>query len=282
MSNVVWNCEPKFPENVQMDVGRIYDVTCSGPSVAWIKSDLEVEMPQDWKHFFHVVDFDEVTAERIKFSATSYKTGEYRLPNNIVITDGENRVTLTPWNLKIESVVRAQPGMEPQPYGPFGPFLLEWPLWMWITLGVFVVSAIGSVLAIYWERRRKKIWANIVAGYTTALKPYHQFYKDYRRLSRLTEPRLEDLSKLNEAFRLYFLRELKVPTLKEPPSFVLKWLKKRNPSLSKNIKSDLFMILREMESATKGKLSAKDFEQMSRKCQQIVDEVYEGLNEVNS
>lgn len=282
MSNVVWSCEPKLPENVPMDVGRIYEVTCTGPSVAWTKTDLEVEMPQDWKHFFNVVSFDEVAAEKIKFSATSYKTGEYKLSEAIVITDGENKVTLSPWNLKVESVVQAQPGMEPQPYGPFGPFLLEWPLWMWVVLGIFVATMVGSVIAAFWERRRKRIWANIVAEYTTAMKPYHQFYKDYRRLSRLTNPSPDDLLKLNEAFRLYFLRELKVPTLKEPPGFVLKWLKKKNPNLTKNVKADLIMILRELENAKKNKFSVKDFEQMSRKCQEIVDEVYEGLNEVTS
>lgn len=277
MSEIAWNCEPKFPEGVALTVGRIYDVVCTGSPVSWKKTDLEVVMPQDWKYYFHVIDFNEVTAEKIKFSAVTYKTGEYKLSNAIAVTDGENKVILSPWDLKVQSVI--EEGTKPEPYPPFGPFMLEWPLWMWITLGVFVGAIVGSIIMSIWEKRRKRAWANLVAEYTTALKPYHQFYKDYRRLSRITDPALGDLKKLDEAFRLYFLRELRVPTLEEPSSWVLKWLKKKNPNLSKEIKKDLHMVFRELDSAKKGIVSAKDYEQMSRKCQEIVDRVYSGLNE---
>jgi hypothetical protein len=279
MSDLTWRCDADLPPD-GLTVGQIYSVACAGSAVNWQKTDLEVVMPQEAKYHFHLISFDEVSAEKIKFSAVGYKTGQFEI-QNIVMTDGENKIHLMPWNVKINSVIDAQPGMQPKPYGPFGPFTLEWPLWMWIALGVFVLAVVVSLVAAILEKRRKRLWAAIVAEYTTALSPYHQFYKDYRRLSRVTSPTAEDLKKLDESFRLYFLRELHVPTLTESSQFVLKWMRKRNPVLVKEIKTDLQMIYRELSKAKKSNFSAKDFEQMSRKCQQLVDQVYEGLVEVN-
>ncbi len=277
----VWKCEPKF-ENPEITVGEIYSVTCEGAQMAWKKPELEVVMPQDFKYHFHVTTFDEVTPQKIKFSAVTYKTGQYKLTDQIVITDGENKINLSPWDLKVASVIEPQNGEEPKPFGPFGPFQLEWPLWMWVALGVFVISILSTALIFIWDQQRRRKWAFWVAEYTTALSPYHQFYKDFRRLSRLSQPTPDDLSKLEESFRLYFLRELKVPTLNEPADWVLKWLRKKNPMLSKNLRPELHMVYRELARAKKTNFSPDDFEQLTRKCQQIVDRVFDGLKEGNA
>lgn len=272
----VWKCEPTF-DNPPLTVGEVYKVTCTGESVAWKKQELEVTMPQDWKYYFHVTSFDSVAPDKIEFSAVTYKTGAYDLTDQIFVTDGENKINLQPWKLQVESVIQQQQ-TEPQPFGPFGPFYLEWPLWMWIVLGVAAATLVGSVFVALWERRRKRLWAALVTEYTTALSPYHEFYKNYRRLARLSSPKLDDIHKLDESLRLYFLRELRVPTLKESADWVLKWLRKKNPQLSKKVRGDLKVIYRELSLAKTSHFTPKDFEQMSRRCQRVVDTVYEGLH----
>lgn len=272
-----WTCQAKFAKE-PLTVGDKYQVNCQGEAVEWKGKSLNFEFPDNLKYNFRVIKFDEVKSDSIAFTATTYQTGEYAL-EPIVLSDGENKVNLSPWSLKVDSVVQVKPGEPPQPFGPFGPFLLPWPLWVWIALGTILVSLFSGGLFAYLRRQRLKAWRKLVEENMTTLSPYHQFYKDIRKLQRLHSEPKEAIAQLDEAFRLYFLRELEVPTAGRPASWFLKHIRRKNPRLIKAISKDLATTLRELEKVKAKSLSERDSEQLTRQCQTIVDTVWQGFQE---
>lgn len=276
--NANWTCTPQMV-NGELTVGEKYRVDCHGQEVNWTKSSLEVFMPAEWKYHFRILRFEKVEKAELSFVATTYKTGEYTLPSEIQLSDGDNKINLSPWNLKVASVIQQNTGKPSEPFGPFGPFTMEWPIWMWVTLGLFMVTVVVVWSRALFLRRRKKLWAKIVADNITALTPYHQFYKDFRKLSRISEPKPADLEQLDSALRLYFLRELEVPTEGKPSKWILHYLHKKNSTLAKTISSDVSVVMRELEIAKHKEVSSRDFEQLSRRCRLLVDRLWEGMRE---
>jgi hypothetical protein len=64
----------------------------------------------------------------------------------VVLSDGEQQVELAFEPLTVASVIKPQPGQTPQPYGPFGPFAMSWPLYYWWILAGLCVALLSTVL----------------------------------------------------------------------------------------------------------------------------------------
>ncbi|MDZ4661845.1 MAG: hypothetical protein SGJ18_09540 [Pseudomonadota bacterium] len=268
-----WTCKAEPIEG--LTVGQKYIVECSGDSVQWAEKELSVSIPESQKYQLKILKFEDVTNTNVKFIGVSYQAGDITLEKIILKDKSENSVVLGAWTIKVDSVIKGKP----EPFGPFGPFLMSWPMWLWLALAL-VFLAVSSLLGrLYYLKKRKLEWARIVNQHSTALLPYHQFYKDTRKILRADEDERLRLKKLEESFRLYFLRELEVPTLEEEPKWILKHLEKRNVQMDKGLRDEFLQVFREIRRAGESQqnFASKDTEQITHHCQKIVDVVNEAL-----
>ena len=245
----LWTCQAVLPEQ-PLTVGQKYTVECRGEQVAWSNKELNLVIPETQKFGLKVLKFDDITNTSVKFTGVSYQAGEMTLEKLILNDSSGNSAELGAWSIKVDSVIKGKQ----EPFGPFGPFLMSWPIWLWIVLASIFFALSGLLGWLYFLKKQKRDWAKIVNQYTTALLPYHQFYKDTRKILRSedSDERLR-LKKLEESFRLYFLRELEVPTLDQEPKWILKHLQKKNSQVGKDLKVEFLQVFREMRRAQESK-----------------------------
>lgn len=269
-----WPCQAQLPEN--LTVGQKYFVECSGGDVAWSKEDLHVIVPEAQKFQLKVLSISEISNNKIKFVAVSHQAGEFTF-DKIGLKDKIDTpgIELGAWSIKVDSVIKGKP----EPFGPFGPFLMSWPLWLWIFLTFVFLTIAGFLAWAYQLKKRRLAWAEIVNQNSTSLLPYHQFYKDMRKILRSQEEEKVRLKKIEETFRLYFLRELKVPTIEQEPKWIFSHLHKRDAQAARKVKDDFLQVFREIRRAQESKQSFqnKDTEQISHSCQRVVDLVNEAI-----
>jgi hypothetical protein len=163
------------------------------------------------------------------------------------------------------------PKQQPQPYGPFGPWKLDLPLW-------FVIAVIAGLVLLVWAVARRirkyvqrKRMLESLKLHATALPPLHQFYRDARQLRRrmhnVKEPdELKGIgADLNRDFRLYVLRKFQIPTLDWSDREVLRDLRRRHRKTYNFAADPLRKMLRELSKLVgRDKVEAGDVEQLHR------------------
>lgn len=263
-------------------VGEPFLLACEGPATPLNRERLSLELPKQARYMLRLISARELTETRAEFLATTWTSGQIKLENP-VLSDGQRRVGLGKVELQVSSVIDPQKNPEGQPFGPWGPVIMRWPLWVW---GV-VAGLIGGVIAIFvlqarrWWRRRRLL--RLLEANPIAVKPYHQFNKDLRALARTLPVHESEWSEekaavfaheLDQALRWYLARELVVATIGRSPREIARDLKAADPKLHALVRRDLLIALGEIAKARSQKrFSLADAQQLMDLSRAVADRI---------
>lgn len=272
----VWNCtfgksaEANPVEMNALTVGSKFSLSCKGDiPVNWSEGPLTVQFPKkEDSYTLQVLKTERLAPNEAVMTVTAYKAGAHH-PDYVRITQGANGFEVSKPAWEIKSVLKKDE--QPQPYAPFGPWSLGFPMWIVITAAILLALVglfIFRMVRRYTQRNRMLLE---LARHKTALSPIHQFYRDARQLRRrlnLTQSEGEFKAvadDLDREFRLYVLREFQIPTLEWSDRAIVEDLRRRHRHVYQVAGDPLKRTLRElarMKAQTAVKLG--DVEQLHR------------------
>ncbi len=275
-----WTCSIEKPE--QVTVGDKFKLTCSGQSLPTLegKVALRFEKPEH-EHALDVLDTIRVESNGGQFVVTGYRPGKYDKIENMKLTDGKRSVTISPQTWEVISILPKDQQPPPEPFPAYGPFILSWPLWLWLTI-VLVIGSIAFIIYRFIKRRRDlaKLKERL-KQHTSALGALGQFHKDMRALARKVTVSLkqtvakEHIVELNQIFRYYFVREFWIPAQEWTSKETLKEIKRAHPKLYQDLKLKLSPVFQEMDRALASDgIKGEDFEQLMNMSRDLIDAIY--------
>jgi hypothetical protein len=281
-----WQCEvgsqPKDAKG--FTVGELFTIDCQGTAMP-LKAPLKIELPEKDHHVVVLVKPLAVTEGKISYEATSYRVGEFSLPYlDFVDADGRGFIS-NPMKFKTVSVI--DPKNPPQsPYGPIQPMRMEYPAWLWFSLAVGFLVLVAWFLIFFRRRIQRKNLEKNIKRFQSPMGSYHQFSKDVRTLKRnvvfspkaqwLEMQKQDYLQKLEEAYRLFILREYIVPADRWPTKMVLKHMKRKDKTHYDKYAGAAIKAFHELERArTQAEnISPMDVEQITGICSQAVESMW--------
>jgi hypothetical protein len=286
MSSPKADCQLERSEKAQgsQNVGEHLVLTCNGSWSPALEKTAQVKAPEGSEYSLWVLNILESEPNHLKAVVTSYGVGQHQ-NESFEISDGRTSVLTSPLNFTVESVIDPKEqtqGQPPKPFDPFGPFAMGFPLWIWLALGSALLLVAGVIgLSVWWARRRARLKQEL-EKFMTMLSPFNQFSKDLRantkRLQGVkNEAEIVDLiKKLDEDFRLFLVRELKVPALQGSNQNVLREIKRSHGVVYEAHQRDLRRILFEFEKAKMAneKVKIDDCQELIILSRQVVDRIY--------
>lgn len=234
------------------------------------------------KYTLHVLAVKESSPQNVKLLVTSYKPGEYK-NQSLKLSDGVTTVITQGVSWKVNSILNPQE-KEPKPFPSEGPFLIHYPLWFWVTLAVVTIFLVGAIWTIFYRRKKQKQLLAELESHMTMLTPFAQFSRDMRLAARLIEASKPDttsrsgelVKKLSDDFRLYLVRELKVPAHKFSDGQILRAIKKNHRHLYDVNRSDIRRVLSEFTKASQDnqKIKSKDCEDLFYLSRTVAEKIY--------
>lgn len=279
----IWKCEfNEVPGSVGMDaltVGSKFGMKCSGDiPVEWPEGAMEVLFPtKEGAYALAVLEEKTASPNGIELVVTGYKPGKHAPDYIRLVKKGVGFEVAKPeWEIK--SVLK--PNEPAQPYPPFGPWGLNFPMW------VLIAAAIALALILFFGYRkirrynqRQRMLVEL-ARHKTALAPINQYYRDARQLHRRlnnakTAEELKVLAdELNREFRLFILREFQIPTFDWSDRAIVDDLKKRHRKVYNEAGDRLRKTLRELSRmAAQKQILLPDVEQLHRMSLDTVERV---------
>jgi hypothetical protein len=273
----VWNCkfdrstEPNPPEMNALTVGAKFSMSCKGDiPVNWGEGPLGVQFAKkEDTYTLHILKAEKLEANEAVMTVTGYKAGQHN-PEYVRVVQGSTgfEVLKPAWEIK---TVLKKDGQPQQPYPPFGPWNVAFPVWIIVSVAILLV--VFGLIAFRFFRRhsqRNRMLAQL-ALHTTALSPIHQFYRDARQLRRRLNVVKEATEikaaadDLNREFRLYVLREFQIPTLDWSDRAIVEDLRRRHRHIFEAAGDPLRKTLREL-ARMKAQSSVRlgDVEQLHR------------------
>ena len=266
------NCqlESMQDKSTPLNVGDLQVLTCDGVLSAPLKNNVQfVFKDENEKYKLHVLSVKESSVNQFKLVVTGYRPGEHR-EQVLTLSDGEQTITTNGLSWTVSSVI--EPGTQPQLVSSKGPFNLSYPIWLWIALALSILAVVLSGLFVYNLRlRRKKILSELLQ-YRTALSAFAQFSKEIRQIQKMvsaaqsnqqTAPNLMSVvDKIENAFRLYLIREWVVPALQVSDRELMKALKKADGKFDSQYGGAVRKLLSEFQKARDDsqKITLKDVE----------------------
>jgi hypothetical protein len=288
---VQWNCKVETPPKDEKGytVGEVFEWECGGPALT-LKEPLKVQLPEQGAYALVLLKPLKISENSIRYQATSYRVGNIKFETLDVI-DSEGRGFMTDrFELKTQSIIDPQ-NPPKEPYGPLAPYKMGWPMWIFFSAVVVVLVLIAWSLVFFRRRLQKNILEKNIKKFQTPLGAYHQFSKDLRALKRsfvfseyqtwTPEQTAEFLSKLNESFRLFVLREFTVPATTWSISPILREIKRKDPGGFDKYKGALLKAFRELDRARNNiaGLKNEDCEQIAQICWLAVDLIWKTKRE---
>lgn len=273
----IWTCEFKGTEN--LTVGSLFKLNCHGEiEVAWNQDPLKAVFPaKDFDYALVVLKSDQLSPKAVELTVTSYRAGQLK-PEYIRIVQGEQGFEFSKPDWTVQSVLK--PNEQPKPYPSFGPWNLPLPVWFLASVAL-VLAIIGYLIfrTIRRYNQRTKMLVDL-EKHRTALSPLHQFYRDSRNLRRRlhnvkqTDELTALTSELDREFRLYVLRQFKIPTLDWTDREIIRDMKKRHRKVYYRVREPLRKTLREL-SKLKGQKQVlfKDVEQLHKMSLDTVEKI---------
>lgn len=270
----VWKCEfNEAPGSVSMNaltVGAKFQAKCAGDiAVEWPEGGMDVVFPKKEEAFaLAVLEETKLGTNEVELVVTAYKPGKHA-PEYVRFVKGGVGFEVAKPEWEVQSVLK--PNEPAQPYPPFGPWGLAFPMW------VLVLAAAILALAMFFIFRklrrynqRQRMLADL-ARHKTALAPINQFYRDSRQLRRRLDQAksAEELKilaeELNKEFRLYVLRQFQIPTFDWSDRAIVDDLRKRHRKVYSEAGDRLRKTLRELSRMTaQNQILLPDIEQLHR------------------
>lgn len=269
------------PTDKPLTVGDAFTLQCDGDIGTPLKDNAQFVFEiEESTYTMHVLAVQESTEKNIKLLVTSYKPGDYT-SQSLKISDGTNTVITQGVSWRVSSVLDPKAG-EPKPVPSMGPFLISYPLWFWLTIGAIVIALGGLFGWVFYRRTKARRLAAEIESFMTMLTPFGQFSRDMRTLARQIDKLKSEtakaplLQKLDEDFRSYLVRELKVPAHKYSSSQILRAIKKSNRRVYDEGGVDLRRVLSEFKKANQEseKIAARDCEDLFHLSRQVAEKIY--------
>lgn len=273
-SAVVWNCQwQQLPASIT--VGTPLQLDCGGPSVSFNAQMLHFEFAENTPYLLVIRNGSQMTDTMARLQVVSYMPGEHH-PKDFMLTDGEHSALVSNLDWTVASVIKKETNQNPEPFGPYGPFHISVPWYVWLLMGATILLIAGLISLRVRKYLQRRNWVKQIRSQLNPLGAYHHFSKIMRGLARqynwekgasteLQNSR-EFVTQLNEAFRVYLAQELLVPAQIWGSKSVLHDLKRRERQVFRQTGERLSLCLKELDRAIQsGKiLAAVD-------CQQLFD-----------
>ncbi len=254
----IWNCtfgkaaEQNPPELNALTVGAKFSLSCRGDiPVTWAAAGpLTVQFPKkEDSYSLYVLKAEKLEGNEAVMTVTGYKPGAHA-PEYVRITQGEAGFEVAKPAWEIKSILKK--GEQVQPFPPYGPWGLTFPMWIVVAIGVVVLLiALAIFRTVRRYSQRTRMLAEL-ARHKTALSPLHQFYRDARQLRRRLNVTVSPegiktvADDLNREFRLYILREFQIPTLEWSDRAIMDDLRRRHRQVYMNAGDPLKRTLQEL------------------------------------
>jgi hypothetical protein len=273
----VWHCNLKGAE--QLTVGVPFEMNCSGDiPVKWSASPKIVLPEKEQPYALVILNTKKLDATAAEFNVTSYRTGEFK-PDYVRVMTADTGFEVSGVAWKVQSVLKQ--GEQAKPFGPYGPFYLPLPMWIWIAV-TLLVATLSSALWL-WVRRiqdRRRLTEDL-ARHMNVLTPSAQLHKDLRALSRKlihaldTGPAGEWNASLDQSIRIYLLREFEFLALRVGRGQLLASWKKQNREAYAEHSGGLEKIFSEMDrfQSHAQKHKAAEYEQILNLARQWCDRI---------
>lgn len=282
-----WECvretEPKDAKG--FTVGEVFQIKCTGTSLELVEP-LKIINPEKMEYSLVYLKTLNKSENELTFLATSYASRTISHPFLHVSDANGGGFISQRFELRSQSVLDPK---QPPPQGPFGPIqpmAMSWPYWIFFAALLILAVFVGWIL-IYFRRtlQRKNLEKNI-RKFQSPLGSYHQFSKDLRLLKRgvifsdkgeWNEAQTQSfLTKLDEIFRMFVLREYTVPALSWSSSQIAKHVSQKNKMGYAHFKADFLKAFKELERAKVQvkDLKPQDCEQLAKLCAHAVDTMW--------
>ncbi len=289
---IAWNCELSLllPKEPVFSVGSVNKMHCQGASALEPGgfSSTPSLVSVDPASPAAVLPYSFVMLKHIKsdccsatFHITSYVPGEHVL-TNMQLTDGFKGFRIK--ELKYEVVSVIDPQKEPVYYGPVGPMVGAYPMWLLWWGMVFLGTGLLVGLRLLWQKHKH----NVLLGKSLtqyprgSKKPVESFLRRARH-NLLVNQKLSNkelITNLDTDFRVYLLHAFLVPSFNWPSRKIGRALKK---PIGRKLSMQVVDVLDELQSQKQGQqqsqqhsgapsssMSRKECERLGAKIQELV------------
>jgi hypothetical protein len=280
----VWKCQLSTGHetgellNTPLTVGQAINLKCEGDSANLISDSVRLEKDGQPKNYsLKIIKTKSVSATGGEFEVVSYEVGEHRQVS-FVLTDGATKVQTQPLSWNVKSVIPPEQQPPPQPFGPFGPWHMSWPLWWWLMLAL-VITAIGLFV---WRKARalakRRRLEKEVKEYRERHSPFDEFHKELRQYQRKLErghsnPK-EFLVPLENGFKLFLMRTLVLPAPELSDRALRREMKRRHKRTMKDdIHKNITQFLIELKRANREDVSGSDVLQLVEWAQNLSEKI---------
>lgn len=283
-------CQVDIPEikglnDREITVGRIFLLNCKGE---WPKNlvveKLQLKIAETAKYQIHLLGFEFRSGEEADLKVTAYKAGPVKL-QNLQLTDGSQTLDLGPVQYEVASVLEKPQEGQPkvEAFGPMGPASIPIPLSYFLIVAL-IAAALGLLIGrkIYRFSQRRRLLAKL-RQHDSALAPVQQFHQNLRALRRQSPiffgaaVERNDIDQafesLNQMFRLFLIRELRVPAMEWSDKLILKDIKRYYAAVYREMGLPLKKLLNEFSLAQRNRetLSAQDILVLTEQCRKLVE-----------
>ncbi len=264
MSDLIWNCETIGVPEEGITVGQIFELKCGGnPVVGLSIQTLGLELPKPDRYRLKVLSSKAASETGVHFQVTGYQPGPNSL-ENVVLTDGLVRITLTGIKFEVGSVLSPL-DQDPKPFPPESPVGMMWPVEVIGMISTFVVLLIALGVRVFYQRRKNTEFQSWLTSHRTPLSPMDQLNKEFRRVAKERNP-LAQVQELEKVLREYLARELRHPVLDGSPKKILKAASHGDRRVKEKLKSGTVRLFGELDRLKEGleKKSIDETEALSK------------------
>lgn len=302
----VWSCdlEKDHRDLDQLTVGDGFYLQCHGDYINSLSMPVSIQLPEKSDSEYKLKLFKLVKSENeaITLYVTSYKPGDHNL--SFIVKGHDSGIEVKDLKFTIQSVIEKKEGEQPVPFGPLGPFSLEYPSWIWFFFGLpalLLLALLIRLLVKVWKKRTlieelraegflsTRYSAKMLSSKeysTNGLNVYQNFCKQIRLLKRKahlpeklkkqpysTADYLQDLTK---EFKLYLKREFVLPADRMSLKNSYKAVKKENPYVMKKYGLVLLKVIQEYLNAQKslGEIQLQDCDQIAEMTLNITGKIH--------
>lgn len=245
----------------ELTVGREFILHCQGEWPKGFNPDkAQLLVPENAKYALRLKGFEFRDLSTADLKVVSYQVGPVRL-DQLQVQSADQIVSLSPLQFELKSVIEQpkDPEQKVEPYGPFGPALIAWPLVYTLILAVVFVALAGWLGTKIYRRQQRKRLLEEMSEHDSSLDPLQQFYQATRALQRKNpvffapqaspQDIREAVNGVDHALRLYLCRHYQIPAFKWNHGTILRDFKARFRIQYKDSGHQLQSLLRELEQA---------------------------------
>jgi hypothetical protein len=164
------SCRLEIPEK-NFHVGTTFSAVCTGPYSQLEMEKAELKFSPEQKYSLKMTGLEVVASEQIKIHLTSLVAGPNRIMD-VQLFDGKQTIPLGNFEFNVESVLK-DPKQEP--FSPIGPMPAQFPISLWIALGIFSAVFVLLVVKIFRQIKRAKRERKILLDLQRSLPPLTEF-----------------------------------------------------------------------------------------------------------